>query len=292
MRIRTIHACKFQLGRALDIAGFYDWAERFYKVAGDKEYSAALVNNGYMYRTGRGREKDYAQAMTLYLEASRLGNLRGRTNVGSLYRNGQGVQQSYEEAILRYRLAGANGWPNAVDALANMYRKGQGVPKDEATAFELYMAAAHNGSTNAMSSVARAYLGGWGVEADGAAAVQWFERATERGNQYAPFFYGRALLNGWKSVGIAADPLRAKELFEASAERGFRQAYVELAKSYRDGKFGEVDLTTALYYAYLAQAAQRDGASELVSGLEANASDAVRANARESADAFLRQNGF
>ena len=283
---------RFQLGRALDVAGFFDWAEHFYRAAGDDDYSAALVNHGYMYRTGRGREKDYGQAMSLYLEASRLGNMRGRTNVGSLYRNGQGVQQSYEEAILRYRLAGANGWPNAVDALANMYRKGQGVPKDEATAFELYMAAAHNGSTNAMSSVARAYLGGWGVDADGAAAVQWFERATERGNQYAPFFYARALLNGWKSAGINADPLRAKDLFEASAERGFRQAYVELAKAYRDGKFGEADLTAALYYAYLARTAERDGAEELVGEIEGQVSDTVRADAKERADAFLRQNGF
>lgn len=283
---------RFQLGRSLDIAGFFDWAEHFYMAAGKDNYSAALVNHGYMYRTGRGRERDYARALSLYLEAGRLGNMRGRTNVGSLYRNGQGVQQSYEEAILRYRLAGANGWPNAIDALANMYRKGQGLPKDEVTAFELYMAAAHNGSTNAMSSVARAYLGGWGVEANGVSAVEWFERATARGNQYAPFFYARALLNGWKSVGIRAEPLRAKELFEASAERGFRQAYVELAKAYRDEKFGEADLTTALYYAYLARAAKRDDAEELVSEIESLATEADRASAKDRADAFLRQNGF
>ncbi len=45
---------QFQFGRVLDIAGRYNWAEHFYDLAGKQQYSAALVNLGYLARVGTG----------------------------------------------------------------------------------------------------------------------------------------------------------------------------------------------------------------------------------------------
>ena len=49
---------QFQFGRVLEIARRYSWAEHFYELAGKQQYSAALINMGYMARVGMGREID------------------------------------------------------------------------------------------------------------------------------------------------------------------------------------------------------------------------------------------
>ena len=129
---------QFQFGRVLDIAGRYKWAEHFYDLAGKQQYSAALVNLGYLARVGVGREVDYDRALNFYLDAAALGNLRARTNVGTAYIRGQGVPKTPEEGILWYRLAASSGWTNAITALGDSYSKGVGVEKDEVEAAKLY----------------------------------------------------------------------------------------------------------------------------------------------------------
>ena len=62
---------QFQFGRVLDIAGRYKWAEHFYDLAGKQQYSAALVNLGYLARVGAGRDVDYDRALDFYMRPPR-----------------------------------------------------------------------------------------------------------------------------------------------------------------------------------------------------------------------------
>jgi uncharacterized caspase-like protein len=279
----------FQFGRVLEIAGRYDWAEHYYDLAGKQQYSAALVNLGYMARVGMGREVDYVRALNFYLQAAALGNLRARTNVGTAYIRGQGVPQMPEEGILWYRLAASSGWTNAITALGDSYSKGVGVPKDEVEAAKLYAAAADMGQIDAMSNLGRAYVNGAGVEKNVKRGLDLMLKATDRGNKYAPRFAGQLFLKGGDGVG--REGKRALTLFELSAQRGFEDAYLDLAKGYQDGSFGKPDLRQAYFNATLAQRFKVENAGELKDGIGKKLKADIRQKVETDAELFIEQNG-
>jgi uncharacterized caspase-like protein/TPR repeat protein len=280
---------QFQLGRVLDIANMHDWAAAFYERSGAQNYTAALVNHGYMFRTGRGRPVDFQKARELYRRAADLGNLRARTNIGSLYINGEGVEKSYAEGILWYRLAGSSGWANAITALGDAYRRGFGVRENPSEAVRLYMMAAENGQADAMVNIGRAYANGWGVARDLGQAVSWYEKADDLGNQYAPFYLGQIFADGKKP--IKADKARALSLLTLSAERGFNEAHLEPAKRYANGSLGKKDPRRAYYHVRLAASTGVKEAKEVVDSFAAPLSEADRSAVDEEVRRFIQQNG-
>ncbi len=280
---------QFQFGRVLEIAGQYPWAEHFYELAGKQQYSAALVNLGYMARTGMGRDVDYDRAFDFYMQAAAMGNLRARTNVGSAYIKGQGVPKLPEEGILWYRLAASSGWTNAMTALGDSYARGIGVDKNETEAAKLYGAAADMGQIDAMSNLGRALIKGAGIDKDIGRGLALLEKATDMGNQYAPTFAARVYLKG--DDGVAADPVKARSLLELSARRGFEDAYLDLAKAYRDGSFGKADLPQAYFNATLAERFKADKADELRQEIGKKLQPEIRKEIEGSADLFIQQNG-
>lgn len=280
---------QFQFGRVLEIAGRYDWAEHYYELAGAQQYSAALVNIGYMARVGMGREVDYNRAFDFYMQAAALGNLRARTNIGTAYIKGQGVPELPEEGILWYKLAASSGWTNAMTALGDSYSKGVGVPKDVVEAGKLYAAAADMGQIDAMSNLGRAYLNGAGVKKDVAHGLDLLMQATDMGNKYAPRFAGQLFLKG--DDGVDRDAKRALNLFELSARRGFEDAYLDLARGYRDGAFGKADLTEAYFNAILAERFKAEKAGALKDEIGKKLKPDVRRKVEADADLFIEQNG-
>jgi hypothetical protein len=272
----------FQFGRVLQFAGRHDWARAYYTRASAYKYSAALTNLGYMAIEGIGQDKDFAAAETYYRQAAELGNLRARTNIGTMYIEGVGVPQIPEEGVLWYRLASGMGWANAQNALADQYRKGIGVGKDERAAVALYRLAAENGQRAAMNSLGRSYLAGWGVEPDRKTAHLWFERAIEAGDRFAPRFFAQDLIAGGDAK---ADPERVLGLLRLSADRGFGEAYLDLAKVYLAGSLTPADLRLAYLNARLAELREVEGAAEVV----AEAKAALGAAAAEDVDAEIAQ---
>ncbi len=240
----------FQLGRALDASGQYDWAEYYYKQAMEQGYSAAVANLAYMHMTGRGRPINMTEAIRLLRIGAEMGNPRTRTDLAKSYLRGSGVDKSESEALLWLRLAGSGGWPNAIDILGNLYADGRGVEKDEAIAVELYSTAAWIGNTNAMVNLGRAYLDGRGVKRDQSAAKTWLERSAAAGNPFASFFLGQMYIWG---AGVPKSVPRAVELYMTSANRGFGQARYELGQLYEKGAAGvPVNLRTAAFHYSLA----------------------------------------
>jgi uncharacterized caspase-like protein len=279
----------FQFGRVLEIARRYDWAVYYYELAGKQQYSAALVNLGYMARVGMGREVDYDRAFDYYMQAAAMGNLRARTNIGTAYIRGQGVPELPEEGILWYKLAASSGWANAMTALGDSYSKGVGVQKDAVEAAKLYAAAADMGQIDAMSNLGRAYIGGSGVEKDVKRGLELLLKATDMGNQYAPRFAGHLFLKGGGEVG--RDAKRALGLFELSARRGFEDSYLDLAKGYWDGSFGKVDLPQAYLNAALAERLKVEKAGELKEEIGKKLKPDIRQKMEADAERFIEQNG-
>ena len=282
---------QFQFGRVLEIARRYSWAEHFYELAGNQQYSAALVNIGYMARIGLGREVDYGRAMDYYIKAAELGNLRARTNIGTAYIRGQGVPKLPEEGVLWYRLAASSGWANAITALGDSYRMGNGVKQDLAQAAALYKASADTGQIDAMANLGQAYATGAGVKKDMKRGLDLLTRATDMGNQYAPFYTAMLYLKG--DDELAKDPRRALNLLELSANRGNEFAYLHLAYGYRDGAFtkGKPDLKKAYFNAAIAERWRADKADEVKTAIAEKLDPATKEELDQQVELYIKQNG-
>jgi uncharacterized protein len=276
-----------QFGRVLQLAARHDWARAYYTRASAQKYSASLTNLGYMAIQGIGQDKDLAAAESYYRQAAALGNLRARTNIGTMYVKGEGLPELPEEGVLWYRLASGMGWANAQNALADLYRKGIGVPKDERAAAALFRIAAENGQREAMNSLGRSYLAGWGVEPDRETAHLWFERAIEAGDRFAPRFYAVDLMSDGD-----ANAARVLDLLQLSADRGFAQAYGDLAKVYLDGSMAPADPRLAFLNARIAELREVEGAADLVARSKARLSEADIRAIEVEIDQRRRLNGL
>lgn len=86
---------------------------------------------------------------------------------------------------------------------------------------------------------------------DHAGAVRCFRAAAEAGSDEALAMLGLCLLEG---LGVAADPVRARELLERAAAKGSRTARFQLGRALVTGRGGPVDERRGLA-AYLSAAA-------------------------------------
>lgn len=287
-----------ELGRVLDIQGRYAEAEAFYKLAGGADYSASLVNLGFMYVTAHGHDRDYAEAMKLYRRAADLGNLRARTNIGEMFEEGWSVPPNIDEAVLWYRLAAQNGWPNALDTLGGLYRTGKtqdgkGLERDLNEAVRLFRTAAELDSTNAMNNLGQLYLSGDLGDPDVTEGLKWLNRAAEKGNRYATFNLGRINRDGKYAK---KNPAKAVELFERAADLGFAPARIAIGQMYLNGQGVKKDRGEAAFQFTLATLTADDkrpkevsDAKDALAAMKPTAAETDAATAR--ANEWVRLNG-
>ena len=75
---------------------------------------------GLAYNNGKGVEKDYDKAMTLYRKAADQGLAAAQNNIGVMYWDGEGVRQDYYEAVRWLRKAAAQGNEDAKKTLKSL----------------------------------------------------------------------------------------------------------------------------------------------------------------------------
>jgi len=81
---------------------------------------SALVNLGWMYKTGNGVEIDNGKAINFYLLASQKGNNISMYNLAMCYANGDGVQKDVGKAFEWLQEASDNGNEKAEEILSNL----------------------------------------------------------------------------------------------------------------------------------------------------------------------------
>lgn len=123
-------------------------------------------------------------------------------------------------------------------------------------------AKAESGSTPAQVVLGICLLEGIDCAVDHTEAFRWLSAASERGAARAMAHLGTMYERG---LAVAADPRRARELYERSAGRGEFLACVWLARLLARGGDGGPDLEGALrwYRAALSQAALVQESAEL-----------------------------
>jgi TPR repeat protein len=115
-----------------------DW----YQKAADQGYAAAEEELGSLFYTGRGRAKNYNEALKWFGRAADKGSLTAKLFVGLMHYNGEGTPQNYIVAAHWFGQAAEQGEYQAQLQLADIYAEGHGVPQDYVQAYKWIILAA------------------------------------------------------------------------------------------------------------------------------------------------------
>jgi len=180
------------------------------------------------------KDKQYAAAAKLFLQAAEMGHARAQLQIGYQYQYGEGVEVNDEEAVKWYKRAADQGDATAQANLGAMYEDRKGVPDDWVEAARWYQKSANQGDVEGQFRLGRAYQFGIGVNQNRKLAIYWFQKAAFQGHAQARYFADH-LLNGgfigfrdeWEEAHVIAGKLRrgllgeepVGVLFKNSAER-------------------------------------------------------------------------
>lgn len=128
--------------------------------------------------------------------------------------------------------------------LGLVYAQGlAGTPRNDAKAIEYFEKAANAGNTRAQINLGILYLRGQGVPRDLVNARAWLEKAAASGDPQALYALGRAMSESTEQ--IAADPVRAADLFRKAAEKGHALASLRYGLALSEGTGIKRDIPTA-----------------------------------------------
>nr|WP_160327505.1 tetratricopeptide repeat protein [Burkholderia ambifaria] len=180
------------------------------------------------YRTGKGVDEDFAQALYWYRAAAEQGNVSAQNNLGTMFQRGIGTEKSPQMAAYWYRQAAEQGERVAQFNLAMRYARGDGVEQDDAAAAQWFAKSASQGYTEAIGELGAMYRFGRGVPKDIVAAARYQTEAAMAGD-----------------VTSIGNLLAYQAEIEDTARSGSATAAVCLAKMYAKGIPVEKDLMKA-----------------------------------------------
>jgi TPR repeat protein len=169
----------------------YAEAIRWFLMAAEQSDPYSQSHLGYLYEKGLGAARDEKAAARWYAKAAEQGDNYGQARLASMYRDGRGVAQDFQQAANWFSKAADQGSTWAQLNLGLLYVKGQGVPLDRAKGIFLLRNAADQNDSDAQYNLGWAYESGTGVPKDTQEAIKWYGKASDRGNPQA-----RARLEG------------------------------------------------------------------------------------------------
>lgn len=119
---------------------------------------------------------DHDERMIL-TQAAEQGDANARCILGFMFASGHGVERDYAEAVKWHTLAAEQGDARSQFSLGNMYAEELGVERSFAESANWFMRAAEQGHAVAQFELCFMYAHGIGMEKDDADAAKWFERA-------------------------------------------------------------------------------------------------------------------
>lgn len=252
------------------------------KQAADAGLAEGLNELGRLVGWGIGIARDPRRGAGYLAEAARLGDPNGWYNLALLH--AEGVLGGVNEAEARRLaiLAAERGHLLATGMAGRMLYRGEGGPANAAAALPYLRRAAANGDADAQNYLALTLFNGEGGAAmDRAAAMDWWERAVDQGHGPAASNFATYLAEG---QGRPADPVRARSLLAAAAERNYAPAQFRWALWQEQGWLGtQKDLPGAIRWfrraaevGHAAAAFKYAGYVEAGEGVAADPAEAAR----------------
>ena len=187
---------------------------------------------GYIYRYGKGVEKNNCKAASFCMEAAKLGHVVSQALLGYFYINGIGVERDYSKGIYWLEKASEGGNIAAQNNLAYLYQYGLGVDRNYTKAFQLYEKSAEKNNAYAFQSLAGMYYKGIGVEKNPRKAFDMYAKAASKSLAYSQNMLGYLYQSG---IGTAKDLVKAGEWYLKSARRGNTNAQCRIGYFYANG---------------------------------------------------------
>lgn len=157
----------------------YVTAAQYYKRAVKYGHPGAQNNLGYQYKKGRGVDKNPQEAVRLFLESARQGNVYGMRNLASCYLEGVGTDADFDLAIEWLETASAKKDGLACAQLAKAYDSWQ--HRNIEKKIYWHKKAAEYGNVNSMFFLGE-YFAKKGENQNLSEATRYFENAAKNGN--------------------------------------------------------------------------------------------------------------
>jgi len=170
------------------------------------------------------------------------GDLEGLTQAGLMTADGKGTERSFEKAVTMFETAAAKGHPSAKRALAECLLFGKGITPDQPRAIALLKEACDANDRLAFDLLATCYVKGTGVTRDFAEAARLYEKAAEAGLMRA---WGNLGVLYVRPDGLAKEPRRAFTYFQKGADGSDPLSMFYLAQCYESGTGTPVNLDKA-----------------------------------------------
>jgi len=165
----------------------------------------------------KNRPEQRAEALTLFEQAARGGDVEAAFQLGELLRLGvAGVPAQPAAAAPWYALAAQQRHARAALVLGQLYKNGDGVARDDRLAARWLTAASEGGNAHAMFLLSYFYSEGRGVAHDPAKARALLEEAAE--HEYPPALQELAMTVQLGDAHSAKDERRAGYLLKEATE--------------------------------------------------------------------------
>jgi serine/threonine protein kinase/TPR repeat protein len=202
-------------------------AAKWYRLAAQKGNAAGMSALGVVLELGVAVEKDYVEAVKWHRMAADRGYGLGYANLGWMYAEGRGVKRDDAEALRLFRLAAEKNEPVGMHRLGQMAMRGQGMAADYSEALRWYRRAVEKGLPGAMYSLGWMYAEGRGVPRDDAEAVKWYRKAAAKGDGLGMTHLGWHYETG---RGVAKDGQQALSWYRKAVEIGYEPAKRDVAR--------------------------------------------------------------
>jgi len=160
-------------------------AFRYFKVAADGGLVDGQVDLGVMYYLGRGTDRDYNEALAMFIKASKQRSHRAEYYIGIIYELGRGVEQNYMKALRWYEISAISGNKLAAYNAGLSHYQGRGTSVSMTEALKYYKISAELGYRDAQFRLGNMYYLGEGTDRKLEDAFVWLMVAQLNGHKVA-----------------------------------------------------------------------------------------------------------
>ncbi len=229
--------------------GRYSVAYKEFRQAALQGDSESWYNLAVMLYSGKGVQRDKAEAVYWFIKAAEAGDQSAQYNLGVLFATDKELPDEYpkmengeiyfevgvgpqtsnlEKAVKWYKMAAEQGHVSAQLNLGVMYNQGSGAPQDYKEAAKWYQKAAEQGNTKAQLNLGILYDLGRGLEKDAVKAAEYYQLAAKKGMRDAQYNLGIIYYNG--NEAIKRDYIKSYAWLALAKEQGSELAAVFVSK--------------------------------------------------------------
>lgn len=208
----------------------------------DSATLSEVAENFYQQALTHYNNKEYQEALDLFLKAGNLNHAASQNFIGVIYHDGLSGNENKELALEWYKKSAKNGNIYAATNAGWMLKGGDGVDHNYNESIKYYLFSYnHDYKTNDML-----FSLGWlnAQQGNFETAKQFYEESITEFNEASSFLNLGVLYRDGKLGNI--DNKKAKDLYEKSAELNSRVAYSNLGYFYENGIEVDKDLYKAL----------------------------------------------